>query len=136
MEECSELIEYIYCIVNRSNGRFYLGVTKDPKKRKREHWWLLNNDIRHSFVLQRAWDKYGADQFCFVVIDSIRARVAKFYEEYLMMNCKPDYNVASRSNYSRYKRIVTVQSANKSRKFTEQHKENISKALTGRELSP
>lgn len=64
----------IYRIVNNITGDCYIGQTKDLANRKYEHMRLLKND-KHIYtngersLLQKAWNKYGEDNFTFDVIE-------------------------------------------------------------------
>lgn len=57
---------FIYKIVNKENGKFYIGSTIDQKKRKRRHFNELRNGKHHCLFLQRAYNKYGDDCFEFI----------------------------------------------------------------------
>ena len=54
---------YIYKIINKENGKFYIGSTIDIKKRKRAHLEQLKNGKHHCFHLQKAYEKYGKEIF-------------------------------------------------------------------------
>ena len=56
---------YIYKIINKINGKFYIGSTVNFEKRKRKHLNELNNNKHHNIFLQRAFKKYGIDSFDF-----------------------------------------------------------------------
>lgn len=60
----------IYKIVNLINGHVYVGQTKE--KFQRRYWlhrWKLRNGTHDNLYLQRAWNKYGEDNFSFIVIE-------------------------------------------------------------------
>ena len=59
---------YVYSIENKVNGKCYIGSTTNPRVRWSKHKGDLNRKRHHSFVLQRAWDKYGEDNFSFKVL--------------------------------------------------------------------
>lgn len=56
---------YIYKIVNKENGKFYIGSTINLEKRKKKHFDDLHNKKHHCIFLQRAYDKYGINSFEF-----------------------------------------------------------------------
>ena len=63
--------QWIYKIINLTNGKFYVGSTVDYKDRFKCHRARLRKDRHHSKHLQAAWNKYGEDNFLFKVIESI-----------------------------------------------------------------
>ena len=61
------MVGYIYKIINKVDGRFYIGSTINFEKRKHRHLYELNNNRHHNIFLQRAFEKYGIDSFEFFV---------------------------------------------------------------------
>lgn len=61
----------IYAIVNKVNGKRYVGSAVDLKRRWRRHRWLLTRGEHHSKKLQHAWDKHGSESFSFVILESV-----------------------------------------------------------------
>ena len=59
----------IYQILNTQNGKFYVGHTRDFKRRQATHLCYLKRGDHHSPHLQNAWNKYGAESFKFQMID-------------------------------------------------------------------
>lgn len=57
---------YLYKITNLVNGKMYIGVTKDPKHRKWQHFNHRHPDTMST--IKYAIDKYGKDSFTFEVI--------------------------------------------------------------------
>lgn len=53
----------LYLIINLANHKFYIGVTSEPDRRLAEH-----KCGQGSIALQRAFKKYGEDQFRFEVL--------------------------------------------------------------------
>jgi group I intron endonuclease len=58
----------IYRIVNKQNGKFYVGSSCDIRDRFYNHKSQLNRNIHDNPHLQNAWNKYGESNFDFVVI--------------------------------------------------------------------
>lgn len=75
---------YIYAIRNRGNGHAYIGSTTNYKSRWHTHRSTLRRGKHHSFVLQRAWDKYGEAQFEFKLLLVCPKELRVMYEARLM----------------------------------------------------
>lgn len=59
----------IYAICNLVNGKRYIGQTKNLYERQCSHIGKLNRGIHANKHLQRSWNKYGANNFEFVVLE-------------------------------------------------------------------
>lgn len=93
--------QFIYKIVNTSNGKFYVGSTTNTRERFRTHRNKLRTNRHHCAHLQAAWNKYGESVFVFHVIEtvpdgeSLQAAEDKWLEEHVgKSNC---YNVGIKS---------------------------------------
>jgi group I intron endonuclease len=53
----------VYKIVNKATGQCYVGQSQRAKKRLKEHFRLLRWNKHTNQKLQRAYNKYGADNF-------------------------------------------------------------------------
>lgn len=60
----------IYSILNKSNGKIYIGLTNDAKRRFKEHRVELRGNKHHNSHLQNAWNKYGEDAFEFNILEN------------------------------------------------------------------
>lgn len=61
----------IYKITNTINGRVYIGSAAYLKSRKWDHWKTLRAGCHRNRFLQRAWHKYGEDNFNFEVLEYV-----------------------------------------------------------------
>lgn len=61
----------IYLILCEANGKIYVGSTKNFKKRWGTHKGLLEIERHFNIHLQRAWLKYGKENFKFVVHEEL-----------------------------------------------------------------
>lgn len=64
----------IYKIINKTNGKYYLGSSDNilgVSGRWSEHINRLNNKNHENNYLQRAWNKYGKENFEFQVVKEV-----------------------------------------------------------------
>lgn len=59
----------IYKIVNKVTGKYYVGSSINTSRRWRDHVRDLTKNKHANDYLQRAWNKYGASVFEFVVVE-------------------------------------------------------------------
>lgn len=64
----------VYKILNIINNKFYIGSTIHFNTRKREHIYALKNKIHRNNLLQRAWDKYGEENFKFEILEILNTK--------------------------------------------------------------
>lgn len=57
---------YIYQIINKIDGKRYVGQTIDLQKRKQSHFSELKRNCHPNYLLQDAWNKWGEENFMFV----------------------------------------------------------------------
>lgn len=72
----------VYIIVNNINNKFYLGCSNNIRKRKNLHWHKLRKNSHRNTYLQRAVNKYGIDNFSFVVIQETTKNLIYGVEHY------------------------------------------------------
>lgn len=89
----------IYGIKNKINGNIYVGKTAmNFGDRRDSHYSLLNNNKHKNQHLQRAWNKYGSDNFEFVILhelqdgEDINALEISYIEKYKKLGLS--YNIA------------------------------------------
>lgn len=82
---------YIYSITNLVNGKIYIGSCKSTGIRKSNHFWALKAGRHHSAHLQRAYDKYGKDNFIFKVIEECELEKRAEREIYNISFYKSDH---------------------------------------------
>lgn len=62
----------VYAVTNLVNGKRYIGSSINFEQRSSMHLRQLRCGIHHSIKLQRAWDKYGAVNFKFEVLEVVQ----------------------------------------------------------------
>ena len=60
----------IYSILNKVNGKIYVGQTIQGTERFRKHKYELDNHKHPNAHLQSSWDKYGEDAFEFNILEN------------------------------------------------------------------
>ena len=63
-------ISGIYKIINKTNGKYYVGSSVNLSQRIYSHRSALNNSRHYNEHLQKAWNKYGKENFEFLIIES------------------------------------------------------------------
>jgi len=127
----------IYAIVNNVTRDMYVGSAVAVNRRWSAHRRALIRQCHYNTRLQRAYDKYGANAFDWEIVQFVDNKTELIAREQFWMNFfKPVYNGRPVANSplgtkasaeTRAKMSVSA----KKRGFTEEHKQNISKAKKG-----
>jgi group I intron endonuclease len=83
----------IYKIENLINGKCYIGSASNFSKRWRNHKCLLSNNKHHSIHLQRAWNKYGQQNFKFEILLCCEKEELIEKEQIHINMIEPEYNI-------------------------------------------
>lgn len=81
----------IYAIINTTNGKRYVGSSKNIRKRWSAHLLSLRKDIHHAAALQRAWNKYGEKTFSISILEECPVGLLAEKEQFYMDE-RADYN--------------------------------------------
>lgn len=129
----------IYAIVNKIDGKKYIGSSWNVGYRWGKHVSLLNKGKHHSRHLQNAWNKYGGENFDFVILATCpRVDLITREQEYLD-SCNPEYNICFKAG-SRFgvghteETKEKLRKANLGKKYSEETKAKHSAALKGRSM--
>jgi group I intron endonuclease len=88
------MVSGIYKIINKINGDFYIGSSKNILRRKNEHIKKLNSNKHQNTILQRAWNKYGELNFEFLIVEFCTIDLL-LEKENIYLSKKPKYNIVS-----------------------------------------
>lgn len=84
----------VYEIKNIINSKKYIGsTTMSFSKRLEHHRCLLRNGTHKNKHLQRAWDKYGEDNFEFNILEVVDKCCTLTVEQTYLDDCKDCYNI-------------------------------------------
>lgn len=116
----------IYKIVNKIDGKYYVGSTNNFDKRWLSHRQHLRKNKHYNIKLQYAWNKYGEDSFQYIIEKEILdvSKILDIEQQYLdecRMNTDSNYNLS-----------YDARAIWRNRKFSKEHCENISRSLKGK----
>lgn len=87
-----EKISAVYKIVNEITGDFYVGSSKDIKKRWVSHRSPSRWEKYPNSPLYQDMQKYGVDKFSFQIIASVEPECLKQVEQEFIEKLQPTYN--------------------------------------------
>lgn len=121
-------ISGIYKIINKINGKYYVGSSDNIlgiRGRWREHTNALNSNSHKNSHLQRSWNKYGKDNFDFVILEKIPKETLFLVEQKYL-------DIAETEKTKCYNSKFIAGGGSTPIEWTLQRRENMSKALKGR----
>lgn len=83
----------IYQIKNKINNKSYIGSSSRLKFRWNRHLTDLKCNAHHSLALQRAYNKYGIDNFELIILENCKSEELLQKEQYYLDVLKPEYNI-------------------------------------------
>lgn len=91
-------ISCIYRILNRKNGKFYIGSTKNYNNRVARHLSDLRTNKHHCLPLQKSFNKYGEKNFIFEIIEEVSKELLIDKELHYIEQMRPAYNLVRVKN--------------------------------------
>lgn len=129
----------VYVATNTATGSRYVGVSKSPGRRFKQHCYDARRGSSTHF--HRALRKHGSEKFQFQVVAGLpNAALAKLAEQSLIRFSRPEYNMtaggdgtagAAHTQESRAK----IGAAHKGRRLTAEHREKLCEARRVRKTS-
>jgi len=94
----------VYAIVNKIDGKKYIGSTIEFKERKATHLRDLRKQQHHSWRLQKVYNEVGVDNLEFVVLKEVILENLKEEEQIFLDNFKSydpkcGYNISKNTQY-------------------------------------
>ena len=108
----------IYKIINKINGKYYVGSSRNIKIRWNNHIKNLNKNIHHNSHLQYAWNKYGSENFVFKIVELCSLEnLTNIEQKYL--------NIAHQNKQTNYNIGIFAENSFRGRKHTDETKKII-----------
>ena len=129
----------IYQIRNKIDGNIYIGSTKNFDDRHTKHFGFLRRNKHHNIHLQRAWNRYGEDNFIFESLIICDVDSLLLFEQLFIDSLNPQYNIAKiagRNSPTLGKHLsdehkLKISSGSKGHKKSEETKKKMSESLKG-----
>ena len=122
----------IYVITNSIDGKVYIGSTiRNFRKRWREHRNLLKDGNHGNVHLQRAWNKYGEENFQFEILEKLEDK-----KDLSLVSKREEYWISSFGSFkpeSGYNIEIII---GERKVVSEETRNKISDANSGRKCSP
>lgn len=136
----------VYKILNKVTQDFYIGSTTISFSRRfTQHKSDLRKNKHRNIHLQRAYNKYGLDNFEFIIVETIEDDSIILEREQFYLDLKPKYNLATIAGNSAKgrklnpeqiekvrQRFIGKPSWNKGLKFSEESRKRMSEAKKGK----
>lgn len=89
----------VYVIVSINTNKRYVGSTKNLYSRKIAHLTTFRKN-KHSQYFQAHYDRYGAEDLTFEILEFCSKEILKEREQYWMDTLKPEFNICPFSTSS------------------------------------
>ena len=128
----------IYKILNKNNGKFYIGSSNNLNKRKREHFTALKRGTHINTYLQRSFNKHGEESFEFIILecvldtDSLLSIEQKYIDTLNACNRSIGYNINELAGGGG---LYGKNNPNFGKIMTDEQKQKISDTLKGHIVS-
>lgn len=133
----------IYKATNTINGKVYIGQTTQAFGNRKQKHKYETFTLNKQYHFHKAIRRYGWDAFNWCVIDTatniddLNQKEEFWIKEYRSTNSKYGYNIMYGGNNRRMPAATKkkISTANKGRKFTDEHIANLSACRKGRPLT-
>ena len=116
-------ISGVYRITNTITGDFYIGSSKDVKRRWAAHKWPSTWNEHPNNPMYQDMQKYGVDKFAFEIIEEVEVEQLKEMEQQFIEQLKPTYNSNRADGWDVERRKKYNKEYHKTNKYKEYQKE-------------
>ena len=116
-------ISGIYRITNTITGDFYIGSSKNIKRRWAEHKWQSTWNKHPNNPMYQDMQKYGDDKFVFEIIAEVEEEQLKEKEQEFIEALQPTYNNYNAKGLDVERQKEYLKEYKKTEKYKEYHKE-------------
>lgn len=114
----------IYCIFNKLSSKLYIGSALNMSKRLYTHSQQLADNKHHSILLQRAYNKYGKENFEIFILEKVKDKSKLLEREQFWLDLNKSYDPELGYNLSPTAgSILGI-------KYSDQARANLSAAMT------
>ena len=134
-------ISGIYKIINKANGKYYIGSSNHIHKRWKYHKLDLLKGNHHTPHLQRSWDKYGEQNFDFVIVEECLPEQLLDVEQKYLTQVKNNKSQCYNTSFIAGKIEMTEETKRKislsslGKKLSDETKEKLRQCNLGKKLS-
>lgn len=137
------MLSGVYKILNKVNGKIYIGSSINLNKRELYHLWELRIKNHSNEYLQRSFIKYGKDSFSFEIIDHCIPEKCidreQFYINWYLKNGFDLYNICKKAGSVLGRKMseetkIKIGLANSKQRLSEERKEHLRKINAGKKL--
>lgn len=124
---------WIYEIINKVNGKRYIGQTVNLAPRKAVHFTTLKRGVHKNKHLQNSWNKHGEENFIFDILEKVSDNLLTEREQYFVDNTPREllFNICLECVDS----TRGVVGYFKGKKFSKEHRKKIGESQKGRVTS-
>jgi|ERR1035437_812491 group I intron endonuclease len=115
-------ISGIYKIINKINGKYYVGYSTHIRSRWQHHKYHLRKNLHYNTHLQRAWNNHGEVNFDFVLIEKVPSELVIKKEQTYLDLAKAEKDKCYNECFDSEGKMA----------LSEDHKKRISLALKGK----
>ena len=106
-------ISGVYKITNTITGDFYIGSSKDVKRRWRSHKWQSRWNDNPNNPMYLDMKKYGTDKFAFEILAEVEIKKLKEAEQEFIEILNPTYNQMNAKGWNIERHKESQKKANK-----------------------